>query len=103
MPNTKEQKNDVLSVLESLGFNDFEKSPKYIEVLNKIDLPKVLILPNNDAGSISIKNAINSAEKELCSNGRVLVRVSGTEPLIRVMLEGKDKKQIEILANEISS
>lgn len=36
--NTKEQKNDVLSVLESLGFNDFEKSPKYIEVLNKIDL-----------------------------------------------------------------
>ena len=37
-PNTKEQKEDVLSVLESLGFSDFEKSPKYIEVLNKIDL-----------------------------------------------------------------
>ena len=36
--NTKEQKNDVLTVLESLGFNNFEKSPKYIEVLNKIDL-----------------------------------------------------------------
>ena len=36
--NTKEQKHDVLEVLESLGFNDFENSPKYIEVLNKIDL-----------------------------------------------------------------
>jgi GTP-binding protein HflX len=36
--NSKEQKADVLKVLESLGFNDFEKSPKYIEVLNKIDL-----------------------------------------------------------------
>lgn len=31
----------------------------FIKSLNKIDLPKVLILPNNDAGSISIKNAIN--------------------------------------------
>ena len=37
-PNSKEQKADVLKVLESLGFNNFEKSPKYIEVLNKIDL-----------------------------------------------------------------
>ena len=37
-PNSKEQKSDVLKVLESLGFNNFEKSPKYIEVLNKIDL-----------------------------------------------------------------
>ncbi len=37
-PNSKEQKADVLKVLESLGFSDFEKSPKYIEVLNKIDL-----------------------------------------------------------------
>lgn len=37
-PNSKEQKADVLKVLESLGFSDFEKSAKYIEVLNKIDL-----------------------------------------------------------------
>jgi GTP-binding protein HflX len=37
-PNSKEQKSDVLKVLESLGFSDFEKSAKYIEVLNKIDL-----------------------------------------------------------------
>ncbi|MBR2922202.1 MAG: GTPase HflX [Alphaproteobacteria bacterium] len=37
-PNSKEQKADVLKVLESLGFIDFEKSAKYIEVLNKIDL-----------------------------------------------------------------
>lgn len=49
-----------------------------------------------------IKNAISEAEKELLSNGRVLVRVSGTEPLIRVMLEGKDKNKIDVLANEIA-
>lgn len=35
---SKEQRNDVLNVLESLGFNDFENSPNYLEVFNKIDL-----------------------------------------------------------------
>ena len=49
-----------------------------------------------------IKNAIKSAEKELGETGRVLVRVSGTEPLVRVMLEGKDEKQITVLADEIA-
>lgn len=49
-----------------------------------------------------IKNAIKSAEKELGDSGRVLVRVSGTEPLVRVMLEGKDEDQIKSLAEEIA-
>ena len=33
-------------------------------------------------------------------DGRILVRMSGTEPLVRVMLEGLDEKLIEKLANE---
>ncbi len=49
-----------------------------------------------------IKLAIEAAEKELGSNGRVLVRASGTEPLVRVMLEGRDKEQIEVLATMIA-
>ena len=49
-----------------------------------------------------IKNAINAAEKELGHNGRVLVRLSGTEPLVRIMLEGTDEKKINILAQEIA-
>lgn len=49
-----------------------------------------------------IKNAIEAAEKELGDEGRVLVRVSGTEPLVRVMLEGKDEEKINILAQEIA-
>lgn len=48
-----------------------------------------------------IKNAISEAEKELGNDGRVLVRVSGTEPLVRVMLEGKDEEKINLLAQEI--
>lgn len=50
----------------------------------------------------SIKIAIKEAEKELGDKGRVLVRVSGTEPLVRVMLEGEDKEFIEHLAAEVA-
>ena len=49
-----------------------------------------------------IKNAIAAAEKELGSEGRVLVRVSGTEPLIRVMLEGNNENKITVLAEELA-
>lgn len=37
-------------------------------------------------------------EKSLNGDGRVLIRASGTEPLMRIMLEGKDEKQILELA-----
>lgn len=50
-----------------------------------------------------IKKAVSEAEKELGDDGRVLVRVSGTEPLVRVMLEGKDKAKIDTLAQELAA
>ena len=49
-----------------------------------------------------VANAIAQAEKQLGDTGRILVRVSGTEPLVRVMLEGENKKQIDTLAKEIA-
>lgn len=49
-----------------------------------------------------IKTAIAFAEEKLGNEGRVLVRASGTEPLVRVMLEGRDKKLTETLAQEIA-
>lgn len=49
-----------------------------------------------------IKLAIEEAERELGDSGRVLVRPSGTEPLVRVMLEGKDKTLIERLCEMIA-
>ena len=49
-----------------------------------------------------IKEAIEKADKALGDNGRVLVRISGTEPLIRVMVEGRDRDLIEKIGNDIA-
>ena len=49
-----------------------------------------------------IKNAIEKLEKEFAGNGRVLIRPSGTEPLVRVMIEGEDQKYIQKKAEEIA-
>lgn len=50
----------------------------------------------------SIKEAIEKLEKEFAGNGRVLIRPSGTEPLVRVMIEGEDQDYITQKAKEIA-
>jgi phosphoglucosamine mutase len=52
--------------------------------------------------SNSVKAAITAAEARLNGSGRVLVRASGTEPLIRVMAEGDDRALVEQLVSEIA-
>lgn len=47
-----------------------------------------------------VKAAIEKYKAELADKGRIIVRVSGTEPLIRVMVEGEDEAQINLIANE---
>jgi phosphoglucosamine mutase len=49
-----------------------------------------------------IKNAIEKLEKEFAGNGRVLIRPSGTEPLVRVMIEGENQEYITKKAQEIA-
>ena len=49
-----------------------------------------------------IKTEIEKLEKEFCGNGRVLIRASGTEPLVRVMIEGKDEQYIKTKAKDLA-
>jgi phosphoglucosamine mutase len=55
-----------------------------------------------DLNTPQIQNAVQKAETELNGAGRVLLRASGTEPKIRVMVEGQDKKLVQKLAEEIA-
>lgn len=54
--------------------------------------------PLDDAG---VKSAIERAEKELANDGRLLIRKSGTEPLIRVMAEGRNETQVKQLVSDL--
>ncbi len=49
-----------------------------------------------------VQNAIKHVENELGNDGRILVRLSGTEPLVRVMLEGKDLDKIKELGESVA-
>ena len=51
--------------------------------------------------SLEISAAVRACEEELRGEGRVLIRPSGTEPLIRVMVEGPEQRQIEDIARRI--
>lgn len=93
----------VLNVLKSTG-------KKISELANEMQVyPQVLInvrVSNFGKARLDkdeeVQLAIREASEELGDTGRVLVRVSGTEPLVRVMLEGEDYNQIKSLAESIA-
>lgn len=93
----------VLNVLKSTG-------KKISELASEMQVyPQVLInvrVSNFGKARLDkdkeVQLAIREASEELGDTGRVLVRVSGTEPLVRVMLEGEDYNQIKSLAESIA-
>lgn len=57
--------------------------------------------PNIQAHA-DVEKAVLSAQEKLADRGRILLRPSGTEPVIRVMVEGEDAKLVSLLAQEIA-
>ena len=67
-----------------------------------INVPVSADAQQNLANSDSINDAVTEVEAELNGKGRVILRPSGTEPLIRVTLEGADPDQVERLAKQLA-
>jgi phosphoglucosamine mutase len=86
-----------LQVLKSLrllnqSLHDATKdSPLYPQVLINVETNKKIDLENNK----SIQDAVRNVESKLNDKGRVLLRASGTEPKIRVMVEGEDLETVK--------
>ena len=86
-----------LQVLKSLrllnqSLHDATKdSPLYPQVLINVETNKKIDLENNK----SIQDAVRNVESKLNDKGRVLLRASGTEPKIRVMVEGEDLEAVK--------
>ncbi|MFH1422200.1 MAG: phosphoglucosamine mutase [Planctomycetota bacterium] len=76
--------------------NCLTKCPQILINVKVHTKPPLMSIPD-------IKKAAENAEKELEKDGRVVLRYSGTEPLARVMIEGKNKEQIETLADNIAT
>ena len=91
----------VLAALDRLGTRlddlgaEVELYPQVL-INVRLDTPRdVLSLPE-------VQDAIASTEHDLAGRGRVLLRPSGTEPLVRVMVEGADRPQVEQLAARLA-
>ncbi|MDQ3398520.1 MAG: phosphoglucosamine mutase, partial [Deinococcota bacterium] len=55
------------------------------------------------AGRLEVRQAVERAEHRLAGKGRINLRPSGTEPLVRVMVEGQSQDLIEAIASEVAA
>ncbi len=97
----------IVSALQVLTYLA-DTGQSLVEALAEMNMmPQVLInvpLPvkTNPVNEPRVQDAVQQVESQLNGNGRVLLRPSGTEPLIRVMVEGEDEKQVNDYAQQIA-
>ena len=97
----------LLTALQLLA--EVKRSGQTLQELSRVMVrfPQVLINVKNVAkerltSSTAIADAVKAAEAELGSNGRVLLRASGTEPLVRVMVEAQSVAVAQSVANKLA-
>mgnify|MGYP005685663893 CR=1 FL=1 len=95
----------ALQVLESLlesstTLNQAKQGfSKYPQVLINVPMPEQIDIERSE----TIHEAVLEAESALAAQGRILLRASGTEPLIRVMVEGADSRQVTKIARQLAA
>ena len=72
--------------------------PRYPQVMVNVRVQE----RTDPSKSVEIQAAVKRAERELGESGRVVLRASGTEPVIRVMVEGREAGEVNRLANELA-
>ncbi len=72
---------------------------KYPQSMINVRMSKKIDLSNNEV----VNEAVSKAEAQLSGKGRVLLRPSGTEPVVRVMVEGRDPVEVDMLAKQIAA
>ncbi|MBT8102106.1 MAG: phosphoglucosamine mutase [Gammaproteobacteria bacterium] len=92
----------VLAIMQDSGKTLSELAagmPKYPQTMVNVRTDRRM-----DPGqSAEIQDAVTVAEGELAETGRIVLRASGTEPVIRVMVEGQDEEQVLSLANRLAA
>ena len=101
LPTTGDRLLVALEVLNSLKNNG--KASKVFSVFKKVPqvLENIKVKNKNIVEKKSLKAKINQIDKSLKQEGRLLVRKSGTENLVRIMVESSDKKLIKDTVNEV--
>ena len=75
-----------------------EGMAKYPQLMKNVKLPQQIDITANE----TINTAVKDVEQMLGKSGRVVLRPSGTEPLVRVMVEGENKQQVEQLVDQLT-
>jgi phosphoglucosamine mutase len=74
------------------GMNKYPQSIVNVPMERRVDVMRLR----------AVQQAVRAVESELAEDGRVLLRPSGTEPLVRVMVEGRERGQVETLARQLA-
>jgi phosphoglucosamine mutase len=91
----------VLAIMRRTGLRLSELA-KGMEQFPQVLLNVKVREPVDPTRDAKVREAVGRAESELGSRGRVVLRASGTEPVIRVMVEGEDRQQVDALADRLA-
>jgi phosphoglucosamine mutase len=92
----------VLAIMKRTGRSLAELTApmvKYPQVLENVRMARKL----DPSASVAIQEAVAQAERRLGDTGRIVLRPSGTEPVIRVMVEGRDERLVRELAKSLAA